>query len=226
MIFLDQYFHRRSVTSEQMDFLWEEGWRHFGVEFFRYSVAYHRGSLFSVMPLRIALDRFQPSSSQKRVLARNRDARVIIRDTFIDKAKDELFYRHRERFTDNIPGSLYGFLSSHPAEVPCRNREICVYLGDKLIAVSFLDIGSTATSGLYAMFDPPESKRSLGIFTILEAIRYSRELDCRYYYPGYAYREPSVYDYKKNFSGLEYLDWQAGWKPYSEAMLTEEPAVD
>jgi hypothetical protein len=23
-----------------------------------------------------------------------------------------------------------------------------------------------------------------------------------------------VYDYKKNFTGLEYLDWEAGWKPY------------
>jgi arginine-tRNA-protein transferase len=49
---------------------------------------------------------------------------------------------------------------------------------------------------------------------MLEAIRYSRELNCRYYYPGYAYSGNSIYDYKKNFSGLEYLDWENGWRAY------------
>jgi arginine-tRNA-protein transferase len=82
-----------------------------------------------------------------------------------------------------------------------------------LIAVSFLDIGEASTSAVYAMFGLRYSRRSLGIFTMLEAIRYSGELGCRYYFPGYAYEEPSFYDYKKNFTGLEYLDWRRGWLP-------------
>ncbi len=43
----------------------------------------------------------------------------------------------------------------------------------------------------------------------------------RSYYPGYAYREPFTYDYKKNFSGLEYLDWNAGWQPYVNGELRD-----
>jgi len=214
MIFLNQFFHCRRVAPEQMDVLWEQGWRHFGVEFFRYSIAIHGGELSSVMPLRIAIEKFAPSRSQKRVLARNRDLRVVIQDTSIDEVKENLFYRHSQRFKDHVPDSIHNFLSPRPATVPCPNQEIDVYLGEKLIAASFLDLGQTATSAVYAMFDLLESKRSLGILTILEAIRYSRERKCRYFYPGYAYREPSVYDYKKNFSGLEYLDWEAGWKTY------------
>ncbi len=201
-----------------MDALWAEGWRHFGTEFFRYSVAFHTGRIFTVVPLRIDLSRFSISRSQKRVLARNRDLSVVIRDSFIDRIKEDLFERHKQRFKSHVPDSLFDFLSPSPSDTPCRNREISVYTGERLIAVSFLDLGRTATSAVYAMFDPAESSRSLGIFTILEGIRYSRSLDCRYYYPGYAYREPSIYDYKKNFLGLEYYDWESGWKSFSRPL--------
>jgi arginine-tRNA-protein transferase len=214
MKFLNESFVFWKVAPNQMDRLWEQGWRHFGVNFFRYSSAFHWGGIRTVTPLRIELTKFVYSRSQKRVLAKNRDLRVIIRDAIVDEEKDSLFYSHRRRFKDNIPNSIYDFLSEEPATTPCPAREVCVYDGDKLIAASFLDIGRSSTSAVYAMFDPAESRRSLGIFTMLEAIRYSRELNCRYYYPGYAYLGNSVYDYKKNFSGLEYLDWENGWRPY------------
>ncbi len=214
MQFLNQYFVRASVAPERMDELWARGWRHFGAYFFRYSATTHWGSVRMVIPLRIDLARFTPSRSQKRVMAKNRDAKVVFRDAFIDKTKEDLFDRHRHRFKENVPDSIYDFLSDDPATTPCRTREICVYDGDCLVASSFLDIGTAATSAVYAMFDPDESRRSLGIFTMLEAIRYSRDMNCRYYYSGYAYREASVYDYKKNFHGLEYFDWKEKWHPF------------
>lgn len=216
MIFLHENFHRARVTPEQMDALWAAGWRHFGTEFFRYSVALHRGYKY-VTPLRVELAKFTPSRSQRRVAAKNRDLRVVIRASFIDAEKEAMFDRHKLRFAENTPDSIHGFLSSRPASVPCTNREIAVYAGERLIAVTFLDIGHEATSGVYAIFEPDEGRRSLGVFSILECIRYSRELGYKYYYPGYAYREPSVYDYKKRFAGLEYLAWGEGWKPFPTA---------
>lgn len=223
MIPLDQYFFCEHAAPEQMDELWAQGWRHFGIYFFRYSVARQWGSKNIVMPLRIDLAQFTPSRSQKRALAKNRDLQIVIRDTFIDEVKIDLFYRHRQRFAANVPNSLYTFLSDEPARVPCPNHEISVYDGDRLVATSFLDVGRAATSAVYAMFEPDESKRSLGIFTMLEAIRYSRALGCRYYYPGYAYRESSIYDYKKNFAALEYLDWGRGWQPLRPEVSSGEP---
>jgi arginine-tRNA-protein transferase len=55
---------------------------------------------------------------------------------------------------------------------------------------------------------------------MLQSIQLSRERAYRYYYPGYAYREPFAYDYKKRFTGLEYLDWEGGWKPYSREAVS------
>jgi leucyl-tRNA---protein transferase len=214
MTYLNQAFEANAAAPEQMDELWEDGWRHFGTYFFRYSLAEHREQICTVTPLRIVLSQFTLSRSQQRILAKNRDMQVVIHDTTIDEAKQELFLRHRERFDHNVPDSLNTFLSHRPASVPCRNQEICVYDDERLLAASFLDIGERATSAVYAMFEPAEHQRSLGIFTMLVAIEHSRTLGCTHYYPGYAYREPSVYDYKKRFAALEYLDWDWGWRPY------------
>jgi len=213
----DQSFLCIDTTPAAMDQYWAEGWRHFGVFFFRYMTAVHGETRFTVLPLRIDLERFVLTRSQKRVLAKNEDTKILIRPAFVNAEKAALFLQHRRRFKDNVPSSLNDFLSPYPASVPCPNLELCVYLGEELVGVTFLDVGQTATSAVYAMFNPLEAKRSLGILMILHSIAFSHEHGFRYYYPGYAYREPFAYDYKKRLCGLEYLNWKAGWKPYVKA---------
>lgn len=212
MKYLNQYAFIDHAEPDQMDSLWAQGWRHFGTYFFRYSVTMHDEMIYRVIPLRIRLADFILSRSQKRVLAKNRDAQVVFHETEIDQTRLDLFDRHRERFSDNVPDSIFGFLSDDPAKLPCLNIEIGVYLDDRLIAANYLDIGQTASSAVYSMFDPAESPRSPGIFLILQGIFQSIEMGLHYYYLGYAYREPYLYDYKKNFSALEYYDWGAGWE--------------
>jgi arginyl-tRNA--protein-N-Asp/Glu arginylyltransferase len=213
----DESFICFSASPADMDQLWAEGWRHFGIIFVRYGSAFHGAKLYSVQPLRVDIERFTLSRSQKRIIAKNQDVELIVRPSFVDEQKQALFEKHRLRFDENTPTSLYNFLSEFPDSVPCPNVEVCVYIGRRLIAVTFLDVGELATSGVYAMFDPAEAKRSLGILMILHSIQFSRQRCCRYYYPGYAYREPFSYDYKKRFTGLEYLDWTTGWLPYGQA---------
>ena len=214
----DEHFLCLRASPVKMDELWAEGWRHFGIIFVRYRTSDHGGQCYTVLPLRIDLERFALSRSQKRVLAKNRDTKVTLRPASIDSEKEYLFEKHRVRFAENIPTSLFNFLSPNPATAPCPNLELCVYLGEKLLGVTFLDIGATATSAVYAIFDPAQAKRSLGILMMLHSIQFSRAQGCRYYYPGYAYREPFSYDYKKRFNGLEYLDWTTGWKRYKQSV--------
>jgi arginyl-tRNA--protein-N-Asp/Glu arginylyltransferase len=87
-----------------------------------------------------------------------------------------------------------------------------VGLGERMVAASFLDLGMAAVSSVYGIFDPSESHRSLGIFTMLKELEYAAELGCRMYYHGYACQEPSPYDYKKRFAGLEFYDWEGNWR--------------
>lgn len=214
----EEYFLCRRAAPGLMDELWAEGWRHFGEIFFRYRRWRHDGRECTVTPLRVDLARFELSRSQRRVLARNRDLAVEVRPTELDAELWRMFTAHRRRFRADVPDSLHNFLSHRPADVPCRNETLRVYAGSRLVAAHFLDIGLEATSAVYSMFDPAESRRSLGIYTILTAAELSRRTGRRHFYPGYATREPSPYDYKKGLSGLEEYDWRGRWHPLERSV--------
>lgn len=204
------------VAPEQMDRLWAGGWRHFGWYFFRYRTAEHGDRVYHVTPLRIDLARFELSRSQKRVLGKNRDARVLVRPSALDDEREALFARHAVRFEEDAPSSLTTFVSPVPATVPCPNVEVAVEVDGRLVAVTYLDLGREATSAVYAIHEPELAWRSLGVFMMLASIRYSIDRGCRYYYHGYAYREPYSYDYKKRFAAVEVLDWDRGWSPQAD----------
>ena len=203
------------APPQLMDVLWAEGWRHFGRDFFRYSVAPDAdGGIHTIQPLRIPVAAFRPDKSQRRVQRRNADAEVRIVPAVVDACREDLFMRHRTRFKDNIPDSLRNFISSERPHVdPCECVSVEVRLGSRLIAVSYLDVGHRAVSSVYAMFDPEESRRGLGTFTLLEEIRWASETGRKWLYPGYATHGPSAYDYKKTFRPLECFDWNGNWKP-------------
>ncbi len=206
---INGYFYADHVSPILIDRALAAGWRHFGSYFFRYS----RNGANHVLPLRVRLEDFEFSSSQKRVRKRNANLECVIRDAVIDSEKHELFKLHSVRFSENVPDSIFTFLDPEPARV-CVTKEICLYKDGRLIGAHFLDLGETATSSVYSIYDPNESKHSLGIDLILRSIDLSLELDKRLYYPGYAYLEPSAYDYKKNLSALEVFDWAGGWQRF------------
>ncbi|MBN1559050.1 arginine-tRNA-protein transferase [candidate division KSB1 bacterium] len=214
---INEFSFQEKLSPAQMDAAWAHGWRHFGAYFFRYSVIGHGENVKHVVPLRVRVADFQASRSQRRVWRRNQNLQIQVRDACIDEEKTTLFDRHKTRFSDHVPDSLFSFLGEEPASVPCCAKEICLFHGSHLAAVTFWDIGDVATSGIYAMFEPTESRRSLGIYLILLSIHFSIQYQKKYYYLGYAYRQPSHYDYKKRFHALEYYDWNGAWLPFANA---------
>ncbi len=201
------------ISPDLLDMRLVTGWRHFGPRFFRYNLALHAGVLCGVMPLRLRIERFAPSKSQRRVGRKNADLTTRVAPTVHCPEYDRLFELHRSRFTENVPESLRDFLSAHPADLPCANFALEVRLAEELIAVSFFDLGEESASSVYAAFDPAHEERSLGIFTLLLEIEHARRLGRRFHYLGYAYTVPSVYDYKKHFAGVEGYDWEQRWMP-------------
>ena len=215
--YINEYFFAKEVNPEIMDMFWATGWRHFGEYFFRYSLGYYEFQIRQVIPLRIRLADFAFSKNQRRNLKKNRDLKIIVRPIEITDEKIILFERHKQRFNHGVPQSIYDFLSHTPASVPCQGLEFCVYEREKLLAVSFLAIGEIAVSSIYAMFEPTETKRGLGIFTMLLEIDFAIKNGKTFYYQGYCYEGNSFYDYKKRFSALEKFDWQGNWENFNQS---------
>ena len=206
-----EHFVSWNQPPEQMDALWELGWRHFGPIFYRYREAWTNEGLRHVRPLRIDVAKFAPSKSQRRALRLNADLEVRVQPVLIDAERVRLFDIHKLRFKDNIPNSLEDFLGPAPQVGPCQTVEVAGYLGSRLIAASYLDVGMTGVSSIYAFFDPEFEDRRLGIATMLWELLFAKSTGKTWHYPGYCYDEPSGYDYKKRFQPMYYYDWH-GWE--------------
>ncbi len=207
-----------SLSPQEMDMFWADGWRHFGNYFFRDKKGQIEGVESNILPLRINLEKHFFSKSQKQILSRNQSTQVVFGEVLVNEEKEKLFEKHILRFKENIPTSLYDFLGEKPSVIPCEMVECCLYQQDYLYAVSYLDIGGDSTSSVYAMFDPEFSKQSPGLHTLLEEINYSCKHNKKYLYLGYAYQESSYYDYKKKFNGLEVYDWAGNWKDFKRVV--------
>ena len=213
--FINEQFFADRVSPDQLDVLLAKGWRHFGTQFFKYSYGFYELDVRLVIPLRIRLRDFSFSKSQRRALKKNDGLEVVIRPIEITPEAEALFDIHKERFKSGVPESIYDFLSDEPATMPCEANEIAVYDNDRLAALSYFDIGAASNSGIYAMFDPADSARGLGIFTMLKEIEYAIETRKEFYYQGYAYEGESFYNYKKRFRATECFDWKRNWQLYS-----------
>ena len=210
----DEHFVSWAQTPEEMDVLWANGWRHFGPIFYRYRQCLTGAGIRNVQPLRLDVERFEPSPNQRRLLRKNADLEIRVRTAELLEDRLRLFDLHKQRFAENVPNSLEDFLGPAPHAGPCQTLELAAFLGDRLLAASYLDVGATGVSSIYAFFDPEEHRRSLGTATMIWEILLARRTGRRWHYPGYAYVEPSGYDYKKRFGPMECFDWEA-WRPLS-----------
>src|SRR5262245_65512091 len=105
-----------------MDVLWSMGWRHFGTYFFCSTTAWSNGRTVRVLPLRIDLAKFSTNRSQRRTLKRNADLTIVYAPAAVDAERELLFQRHKSRFRDNVPDTLFDFLSFQPDHVPCQGK--------------------------------------------------------------------------------------------------------
>ncbi|MBL7818152.1 MAG: hypothetical protein JNL70_24290 [Saprospiraceae bacterium] len=206
-----EVFRTESMGLYEWQALLAAGWRHNGTFFFRVSHEYdEKDRLLNVLPLRYRLELpLQFTKSQLKIWRKNQDLNFRLMPLNITDEIHFLFAQHTQRFKFNVPETVYDFVSPIPNS-PFPTYQFEVYKNDKLIACTFVDILPNVLSSTYAMFDLEESKRSLGVFTMILEMAYGASTKKLYHYPGYAHLQPSYMDYKKNFLDVEYYDWQTG----------------
>lgn len=209
----DDVRYIQSISGKGLDRAWEQGWRHFGTVFFRETRQPNGGQDCAVLPLRIDLNAFHPGRTQRKLMRRGAALKAVFGVAALDDEKETLFQKHITRFTHHVPPSLAHFLGSDPAHVPAPIQECRLTLGDELVAVGFFDLGDTAASAIYTMWNPGFEKFSPGILMVLHEIQWARRRGLRWLYTGYYFREPSDYSYKASFHATQWYDWKGNWAP-------------
>jgi arginine-tRNA-protein transferase len=200
-----------ALSPQEYEKLLAEGWWHLEAYLWRimYDFEWHDWeNRRRVMHLRYQLQNFLFSKSQRQVFKKNTDLQYVIQPLeYITDEKHILFVKHSERFKKRVPHSILEMTPRWLAP-PNMSWECLIYKKNELIACSFFDMTPNTTASIYAMFDPEESHRSLGILTMCLELQHALLHGQKIYYPGYAYFTPSHMDYKKQFHNTEFLDWE------------------
>lgn len=136
-------------------------------------------------PIRLDTAKLEPTRSQRKVWRRNEGViDVQIGPPGLSSRHLELYNRHKtERGLGDDVTDASGYRSQFLDS--CTDTVEVAYLVEgRLIAVSLLDLGKTAASSVYHFFDPGESKRSLGVYSVLKEVQLCRALGLQWYYLG------------------------------------------
>ncbi len=207
-----RYPTRRPVADE-FDALLAEGDRRAGPMLYRTSCP----ECSACEALRIPVARFTPTKSQRRVQRLNSDTvRVEVGPARTTPAHVDLYNKHRDLrglATDDSPLTLNEYESVYVRSC-VDTREVRYLVGDRLVAVSLLDLGAKAASSVYHYFDPDEGKRSLGVYSVLREIALCADWQVDWYYLGLWVRDCSSLVYKSSYYPHQRL--RAGeWTEYA-----------
>jgi arginine-tRNA-protein transferase len=176
-------------------------------------------SCTACLSVRIIVDDFRPSRSQRRILGRNPELRGVVVPPV---ATSEQFSLMRGYLDDrHIGGGMSDmtvFDYTAMIEETTVNTHVVEYRltpgdGGQLVAVALTDTLGDGLSMVYSFFDPDFAGRSLGTYMILDHVARAREAGLPYVYLGYWVAGCSKMDYKARFRPLQALGAD-GWQPF------------
>lgn len=169
---------------------------------------------------RVPVDRFVFARRWRKIMARNADLARALKPA---KATEEQFWLLRRYLQSrHADGGMADMTFSDFAamvEETAVHTHIVEYRytdgPDKgeLAGAALVDVLGDGLSLVYSFFDPLESRRSLGLYTILDHLQQARAAGFAHLYLGYWIPGSEKMDYKAQFQPLELL-LGGEWRPY------------
>jgi arginine-tRNA-protein transferase len=192
------------------------GWRRFGSTLFRP----HCRTCTACRALRVCVDRFRPSRTQRRAHKAN-EARVtlVIGKPSVTRAKLLLYDRYHafQTETKGWPVHPAGDGAAYAASFvdnPFPTQEWCYYVGDRLVGVGYVDDLPGCLSAIYYFYDPADRHRSLGTWNVLNLLRESAIRAFPYLYLGYYVAGCASMVYKSHYVPNQLLDVDGRWHDF------------
>jgi leucyl-tRNA---protein transferase len=165
------------------------------------------------LPLRVPVERFQPSRSQRRCWARNQDLSIDLGDMRATDEKYELYRKYQTVRHANADGEDRRNFEEFLYVSPIRTIEFNYRdAAGRLVAVGICDLCAKSLSSVYFYYDPEPKRRSLGTFGALAELQWARQRAISYYYFGYWISGSRPMNYKAMFRPHELLEPDGNWR--------------
>ena len=173
----------------------------------------------SCVPVRIAVERFRHTRSTRRVRNANRDlcGRLVAAHATAEQFRLFSPYQRSRHSDSEMALMRYGDYRAMVEDTTVRTaiaefRDGC----GGLVAASLIDLLDDGVSAVYNFYDPHQTKRSLGIWSVLWLVEECRRRGQPFVYLGYWIAESPKMAYKDRFPALERLG-AGGWADFSRA---------
>ena len=181
-----------------------EGWRRSGMFF--YQNACELGCA-SCVPIRVDARAIVPTKAQRRAIRMNGDLSLSLSVSGFSREDFVLF---RAYLAARHPEDARGF----DEEAYCRSYLCSPVEGaiaryrtadGRLVALGFIDVLADGFSSVYFAFDPAESRRSLGVYSVFAECSLLASMGKRWYYLGFW------------VAGCRKMEYKAGFRPHELA---------
>lgn len=194
-----------NVTAEELEVLLVRGWRRFGPAYFRPACT----GCQACVSLRVDVNAFVPSPSQKRALKRSRRFRIEVGKPRVDADRLQLhvaWHATREEARGWEPTGLsHDEYATQFAFPSATGREAAWYDGDRLLALGLYDETPGGLSAAYFFYHPDIAHLSPGVGNVLWCLERAQQQHVPYVYLGYRVDGCDSLKYKGRFTPHELL---------------------
>jgi leucyl-tRNA---protein transferase len=200
---------RIPLSSPAYSWLSANGFRRSGSHVYRP----HCGTCRACVAVRVVVDEFAPTRSQRRTLARNQSIEIRQRPARFEQEHFRLYEaylraRHPDSQMDSTNPSAYmSFLTANWSDTSFYEFRD----NGNLLAVAVVDHLVDGLSAVYTFFSPQHAGRSLGRFAVLKQIEWAASAGLPWVYLGYWIQECRKMSYKREYAPLEFFErgsWQ------------------
>jgi len=185
----------------------QRGWRRFGNYYF-YPIC---NGCSECKSLRIKVNEFKPSKSQRRVIRKNKDTKIFIQKPSITNSHIELYNKYHKwkeqksnwKYKEITPNEYYENFVDGAFDF---GKEVLYIRDNKLIGVDLIDVLDDGISAIYFFYDPDYAELSLGTYSLLYQIYLAKKMELKYIYLGYWVDGCKSFEYKPKFQPQEILE--------------------
>lgn len=220
-----QYYYSNNIYGEKLDYFLSKGWFRSGQGVNSASIVNFEGRLYSPVRIRLPLHNYKFKKSLRKLINKNSQFTSICRKTFFNAEKEHLYQQFRQKFYRQVPVSLKRYLQDDFQNSVFDTYEIAVFDKNKLIAVSFFDVGLNSIASILGIYDKTYANFSLGFYTMLAEIDHGCKNSFQYYYPGYIVPGFPKFDYKLRIGTVDYYEpLKDCWLPFTQLQNNQLPA--
>lgn len=206
-----------NISPKNSQELIERGFRRFGKMYFRPICA----TCSECQSIKIDVDNFELSKSQKRVLKKASHIKSYIQQPSLSYEHLELFdkyhlYMHDKKGWDYSKTTHEHYYNSFVSGHGDFGYEVLYYDDDKLIGVDLIDVLEDGISSIYFYYDPDYSEYSLGKLSMYNQVKFAKKTSKKWIYMGYYVKECPSLSYKAHYKPFQTLQGRPSeFEPYT-----------